>query len=185
MQNHMYQVLLHSIWDDTGSSIVLNHSGTQDPHLTFADLQLYYIRTPANVRHAQSLLNGIVSDTIPSSNRLVHIDDYITTFLDNIHTYNSLLVDPEHALPSDAQLIHFTNFIHRICDIDTIRQRLLILSANHPLTPEDQLRYYCHMATQVPHEDSTASLLLADFAANEAARDLFVSQAQDMGWWGA
>ena len=179
MQNHMYQVLLHCIRDDTGSSIVINHSGTRDPHLTFADLQQHYIRSPDNVLQARSLLNDIISDTIPSNNRPFHINDYITTFLDNIHTYNSL-VDPTHALTSDAKLTNFTNFIHRICDVDTIRQRLLTLSATHPLTLEDQLRFYCHMATQVSHEDSTASLLLTDFAANEAASDPSVPQAQDV-----
>ena len=97
MQNHMYQVLLHSVKDDTGSRIVLTHSNTQDPHLAFTDLRLHYTRSPVNARHAQSLLDGIVGDTIPSSNRLITINDYIVTFLDNIHTYNSL-VDTAHAL---------------------------------------------------------------------------------------
>ena len=121
MLEHMYQVLLHCIRDDTGSSIVLKHSATRNPYLTFAELQQHYIMT--NVLQARSLLSGIVSDTIPPDTPPSHIDEHITTFLNNIQTYNSL-VDPTKVLTIDAQLTNFSNFIHRICDVDTVHEIL-------------------------------------------------------------
>ena len=133
--------------------------------LTFADLQLHYIHSPTTVLHAQSLLSGIVSNTIPSRNCTASIDEYIATFLDDIHTYNSL-VDPEDKLPIDAQLTHFTNFIHLVCDVNTIREHLHVLSLTNPIAPEDQLRYYRHMAIQVHTTDTN---------------DLVESFAQDSG----
>ena len=34
MRNHMYNVFFHSVNDNMGFNIVLNHSNTKDPHLT-------------------------------------------------------------------------------------------------------------------------------------------------------
>ena len=82
------------------------------------------------------------------------IDDYIATFLDNIHTYNSLVVDPEDKLSSDEQLTHFRNFIHRICDVDTIRQPTYPV-AYQPTSSPRRLRYYSHMAIQVRANDTS------------------------------
>lgn len=80
------------------------------------------------------------------------INRYITTFFNNVTTYNAMVAQ-DRQLHRDTQLLHFKNYIYRVCDLDSLTHHLNIISLTTPIDPEDKLWYYRHMAHRIDLDD--------------------------------
>ena len=70
------------------------------------------------------------------------------------------MVAQDRQLHRDTQLLHFKNYIYRVCDLDSLTHRLNIISLTTPIDPEDELWYYRHMAHRIDPSDTYSTLTL-------------------------